>query len=247
MDLKNVNLKPIGVVRNEIDDRKRMTVLGGPSSVELFPEYSEGLLHFEKHSHLWVLVWLHTADREALRVKPRGLKDVGDEGMHGVFAVRSPARPNPIGLTAAKVLRREGNRIEFDRLDFIDGTPVIDLKPYYVTRDMIFSARNAQVGKTASEEAVRESLLMQGEMFAGGLSPETEQAARMLADFRANVLDFIDPPSWKIRVPEGAPGLADAFLGMTRVRFGDGGIAFHDRQVVLIEAGGKMKEYGLGA
>ena len=140
MILENVNLEQIGVVRNQVASRKEMTTLGVPSSVELLPAYTAGLLWIEKHTHLWVLTWLHTATRDAVQVTPRGIKDQGVEGLHGVFAVRSPTRPNPIGLTAARILRVSGNRIDFDRLDFIDGTPVIDLKPYFASTDAIAEA-----------------------------------------------------------------------------------------------------------
>ena len=91
--LLNATLKQIGVVRSAIANRKDLPPLGAPASVELFPEFADGLLHFEKHSHLWVMAWLDTAARDPLQVIPRGLKDQGEAGLHGVFAVRSPARP----------------------------------------------------------------------------------------------------------------------------------------------------------
>ena len=152
-----MTLTQIGTVRSAIKNRKDLPPLGAPASVELLPEFAAGLLHIEKHSHLWVLAWLDTAARDVLQVVPRGLKDQGDAGLHGVFAVRAPARPNPIGLTAARVVGREGLTIHFDALDFNDGTPVIDLKPYFASRDMIFSATSAQVGRPADIDSVRAS------------------------------------------------------------------------------------------
>jgi len=215
-----------------------MTTLGVPAAVEVFEEFAAALWRFEKHSHVWVLAWLDKTGRDALQVTPRGVRDLGEEGLHGVFAVRSPTRPNPIGLTAARVLGREGNRIELDRLDFVDGTLVLDLKPYLASRDMIYSARNEQVGKSASREAIRDALLLQAAQFSGGVDGDAEFAADLLAGFRAELLKFIDPPSWRIRVPRSRPGLVDAFLAMTRVRFGDGGIAVVDGDELRIEAGG---------
>ena len=88
-----------------------MPPLGAPAAVDLFPEFADGLLRFEKHSHIWVMAWLDGAERDVLQVTPRGVRDRGPDGLHGVFSVRSPARPNPIGLTAARVLRVEGTRM----------------------------------------------------------------------------------------------------------------------------------------
>jgi tRNA-Thr(GGU) m(6)t(6)A37 methyltransferase TsaA len=119
-----------------------MSVWGVPASVEIYSEFAAALHRIEKHSHLWVFAWLNNGrdERDVLQVTPRGVTDPGPEGLHGVFSVRSPARPNPIGLTVAKVLSRDGLTIHFDRLDFVDQTPVLDLKPYFVTRDLVFSA-----------------------------------------------------------------------------------------------------------
>jgi tRNA-Thr(GGU) m(6)t(6)A37 methyltransferase TsaA len=144
-----------------------MPPLGAPATIELLPEFADGLLRLEKHSHIWVLAWLDQAERGLLQVTPRGVKDQSPEGLHGVFAVRSPVRPNSIGLTATRILRTRGASIDVDRLDFLDGTPVIDLKPYFVSRDVTFSATNEQLGRPASREAMRESLLFQARNFHG--------------------------------------------------------------------------------
>lgn len=224
-------LSPVGVVRSPISDRKQMTTLGVPAAVEIFEPYLDGLLRIEKHSHLWILAWLEGANR-VIQVTPRGVTE-GPEGLHGVFAVRSPARPNPIGLTAARVTGLAGNRIELDRLDFVDGTPVLDVKPYFVTRDLIFSARNAQVGRSASREAIREALIMQGEAFVGRPDAAVDRAADILSHFRAEVLRFEDPPAWRISVPATEPALADAFMAMTRVRLGDGSLRLEGDEIVI--------------
>lgn len=213
-----------------------MTPLGVPAAIEVFEEFAPALWRFEKHSHIWVFAWLDKVGREALQVTPHGVKDQGEEGLHGVFSVRSPTRPTPIGLTVAKVLSREGNRIEVDRLDFIDGTLVVDIKPYLVTRDMIYSARNAQIGKSASMEAIRDALLMQAEMYCGEVTDDARFAAEHLARFRAEQLGFVDPKRWRFEVPRSRPGLVDAVLAMTRVRFGDGGIQVSGEGEFVIEA-----------
>ncbi len=219
-----MNLISIGVVRSDIVDRKAMPPLGAPARVEIHPQFEDGLHRFEKHSHIWVVVWLE-GQRDVLQVKPRGLKDDGPQAMHGVFAVRSPARPNPIGLTAARVIGREGRIIHLDRLDFVDGTQVLDIKPYFVSRDCIFSATNLQIGKPASRDAMRESLLMQAENYAGRANPDTALAVRIVEHFRATYCDLNDLPHCTVTVPEGRPGLVDAIRGITRSRFGNASLA----------------------
>ncbi|MBK5290747.1 MAG: tRNA (N6-threonylcarbamoyladenosine(37)-N6)-methyltransferase TrmO [Acidobacteriia bacterium] len=243
--MADLALHPVGVVRSPVTDRKDMPPLGVPAAVEIFPEFSDGLLHLEKHSHIWVLAWLDQTGRGALQVTPRGVRDQGAGGLHGVFAVRSPTRPNPIGLTAARILSRSGNRIELDRLDFSDGTLVVDLKPYFSTRDMIFSARNAQVGKPASIQAVRESLLMQALQFCGAPSPDLELAVEICTRFRTEVLDFNDPPQWDITVPSSRPQLADAFMGITRVSLGQGSLRLHSEPTVVFVHEGRRYDYAL--
>jgi tRNA-Thr(GGU) m(6)t(6)A37 methyltransferase TsaA len=174
--VSDFSFTPVGVVRSSVRDRKQMPPLGVPAAIEIFPKFSDGLRHLEKHTHLWVFAWLEEAARDALQVTPRGVRDQGPSGLHGVFALRSPSRPNPIGLTAARILSREECRIHLDRLDFSDGTPIIDLKPYFVTRDLVFSAANAQIGRPASREALREALLMQGELYCGARTREVSVA-----------------------------------------------------------------------
>lgn len=93
--------------------------------LEILSEFEPGLQDIEGFSHLYVL-WVF--DRS------QGYELVGtppcDTQAHGVFATRSPRRPNPIGLTVVKLLRREGNRLHVQGVDMVDGTPILDVKPY---------------------------------------------------------------------------------------------------------------------
>ncbi len=219
-------LRPIGRVVSQYRRRKGVPRLGGPAAVELFPEFEPGLHRLEKHSHLWVLAWLDQAERNILQVIPRGIPERSDAHLHGVFAVRSPVRPNPIGLTLGRILRVAGPRIEFDRLDFLDGTPVIDLKPYFLSRDAVYAARNQQIGRPADRQALRESLRMQAVNFHGEDGPELELAVDIYTDFRAEVLDYVEPGDLRVTVPLGRPVLIDAFIGMTRCTPGRGTLQF---------------------
>ena len=193
-----------------------MRSLGAPASIEILPPYRSALYRLEKHTHIWVLAWLDQAERDVLQVTPRGVADRGPGGLHGVFAVRSPARPNPIGLTATRILALREDALDVAQLDFLDGTPVIDLKPYFVTRDAILAANNAAIGRPISREALRESLLLQAVNYHGERCRELALAVRMVEDFRATRFDLADPPSWHVRVPASRPCLADAVIGMTR-------------------------------
>ena len=73
---------PVGVVRSQVRARKQMPAFGAPARIEIFPDYAEGLLRFEKHSHVWVLAWLDQAERNVLQVTPRGVADPGPAGLH---------------------------------------------------------------------------------------------------------------------------------------------------------------------
>lgn len=101
-------------------------------SIEVFPAFAEALLDVDSASHLFVLYWLHKADRSTLS-KPTPLDGV----TRGVFATRSPARPNPIGLSIVPLLGREDNTLYIGGLDCLDGTPLVDIKPYLTSNDCV--------------------------------------------------------------------------------------------------------------
>jgi tRNA (adenine37-N6)-methyltransferase len=236
-----VDLRPIGVVRCSVTERKQMPPWGVPARVELHEEFGAGLQRIEKHTHLWVLAWLDVQppgragdEREVLQVTPRGVREAGEEGKHGVFAVRSPARPNPIGLTAARLLSLEGRVLNLDRLDFLDGTPVLDVKPYFVTRDMIYSAAGRQIGAPASREALRESLAAQAVAFHGRMAPGVALGVRIVEHFRSTHCGLNDPPSWRVEAPLADPVLLDALLGITRTSPGRGDLLLHDEKCVRL-------------
>jgi len=239
-------LRPIGVVRSEAKERKQLPPLGLPATIEVFAEYEAGLLHLEKHTHVWVLVWLHAAERDLLQVVPRGVRAEDPDALHGVFAVRSPVRPNPIGLTLTRIERVEGCRIHVARLDFIDGTPVIDLKPYFVSRDLVFSAANVQIGRPASRESLRESLREQAINFHGEECPELALGVRLIEHFFWDVLELKAPGTLKIHAPRRRGCLLDALMGMTRVSHGRRTLDLIEGDSVIVEHGGARYRYDLG-
>lgn len=94
-------------------------------SIEIFPEYEKGLLKIEAFTHLLVIFVFHRSTQKPLTVTPPT-----QEEERGVFASRSPHRPNPVGVLTVQLLKREGNILFVSGLDLLDGTPVLDIKPY---------------------------------------------------------------------------------------------------------------------
>jgi tRNA-Thr(GGU) m(6)t(6)A37 methyltransferase TsaA len=132
MDIpKSFDISPIGYVRSTLKERSgapRQGWEGAPDArLEIDPAFVEGLDGIQPGQDIWIFTWLHESQRSVLKVHPRG--DVLNP-MTGVFATRSPDRPNPIGLHRAKVLSIDGDgRLEVQGLEAIDGTPIIDIKP----------------------------------------------------------------------------------------------------------------------
>jgi len=122
--------QPIGYVRSAYTDTKAIPKgLGAKhdaeGELEILPEFEEGLTDVEGFSHLFV-IWVFDRSDGFELYGPTP----ADGRPHGVFATRSPRRPNPIGLTVVEVLGRKGNRVQVRGLDMLDGTPILDLKPY---------------------------------------------------------------------------------------------------------------------
>ena len=131
-------MNPIGIVHSDAsDDQIRTDYKNFEATVEILPEYSDGLEGLEGYSHIFVIGYfnrLRTDQLGVLKVRPRrhlqeGMK-IEDLPLVGVFAVGSPSRPNPIGLSLVELLKIEGRFLTVKGLDYFDGTPVLDLKPY---------------------------------------------------------------------------------------------------------------------
>lgn len=94
-------------------------------TVEIFPEYADGLTDIEGFSHLYLIYHFHLSDGFSLTVKP-----YLDDQVHGVFVTRAPARPNPIGISIVRLCKVEGLKLSIRDVDIVDGTPLLDIKPY---------------------------------------------------------------------------------------------------------------------
>ena len=126
----DVHLRPIGFVRSPYSETAQVPKGFGAQheaegTIEILPEYELGLTDIEGFSHLFVIWVFDRSDGYELLGTPPT-----DNKPHGVFATRSPWRPNPIGLTVVKLVGRDGPKLKVVGLDMLDGTPVLDIKPY---------------------------------------------------------------------------------------------------------------------
>jgi len=131
--VETIVCRPIG--RVERDDPERLSGDGlraRPARIVLDPALVEGLDGLQPGDDLLVLFWFHKVEGYELRPHPRGDPT---RPRRGVFATRSPRRPNPIGATVVRVRRVDGNVLEVIGLDALDGTPVLDIKPYVAAFD----------------------------------------------------------------------------------------------------------------
>jgi tRNA-Thr(GGU) m(6)t(6)A37 methyltransferase TsaA len=122
-------MKPIGVIHSPFTDKSQTPIQASRSravgQVEVYPEFSEGLQDVEGFSHLILLYAFHCSSGYTLRVKP-----FLDDQWRGLFATRYPCRPNPLGLSVVRLLERRDNVLEIEGVDVLDGTPLLDIKPY---------------------------------------------------------------------------------------------------------------------
>jgi len=128
--MQAITYTPIGVIRSPFTTLAGMPIqtvaaTGVAATVELDPRYAAGLRDIDGFSYLLLITHLHLMQGFALEVTP-----FMDTQPHGVFATRSPRRPNPIGLSIVRLVRVEGATLHIAEVDLVDGTPVLDIKPY---------------------------------------------------------------------------------------------------------------------
>lgn len=143
----------IGRIRTPWTDRRSCPKNSGeadaPCTIEVDARYAAGLRDVETATHLIVLYFMHEARRDILVQAPGHYAEP-----HGSFALRSPVRPNPIALSVVRLIAVAGNRLEVIGLDCLDGTPLLDLKPYFASTDSI---PDAVVGWHGAEKRRRDA------------------------------------------------------------------------------------------
>jgi tRNA-Thr(GGU) m(6)t(6)A37 methyltransferase TsaA len=128
--MEEIRYKPIGVIHSPFKEPKGTPIQpaaakGIHGTVEIFPEYAEGLKDIEGFSHIILIYHFHLSKRRSLTAKP-----YMDNKAHGVFAMRGPSRPNPIGISIVHLVRIDENKLHIQDVDIVDGTPLLDIKPY---------------------------------------------------------------------------------------------------------------------
>jgi len=145
---------PIGIIHSEHrvpGETPIQPVYAGNcrGTVEVYPEYADGLRDIEGFSHLYLIYHFHKAESPKMLVKP-----FLDDVERGIFATRAPCRPNPIGLSIVALTGRGGNVLQVEGMDILDGTPLLDMKPYTARFDTISVTRNGwqdDIDDTAAE------------------------------------------------------------------------------------------------
>jgi tRNA-Thr(GGU) m(6)t(6)A37 methyltransferase TsaA len=125
-----IRYKPIGIIHSPFKEPKGTPIQptaakGIDGTVEVFPEYAEGLKDLEGFSHIILIYYFHLVKEPSLKVKP-----FMDNQIHGVFSTRAPSRPNPIGISVVRLVGIDGNILYIRDVDIVDGTPLLDIKPY---------------------------------------------------------------------------------------------------------------------
>ena len=128
--MQEIRYRPIGVIHSPFKQTKGMPIQpagarGVAGTVEVIPEYGDGLKDLDGFSHIFLLYHFHLSQGYSLRVKP-----YLDDSLRGVFATRAPNRPNAIGISVVRLVGIEGCTLHIEDLDIADSTPLLDIKPY---------------------------------------------------------------------------------------------------------------------
>ncbi len=220
----SLTIKPIGVLRAakplkfHAAHQPRREALEERNVVELMPgtELARGLSDLDGFSHVWLVSWFH----RNTTWRPMVLPPRGPKKRRGVFATRSPHRPNPLGMSVVELIGVEPGRLLLGACDLVDGTPILDIKPYIAAYDALPDARG---GWTTEVEAA----LSAPPTFAVTWTPLAEEQAEWLAthwgvDFRAHVLAVLarDPrPHRTRRIRKRHDGRLEIGCGAWRAYF----------------------------
>jgi len=142
LQMLNISYKPIGIVHSPFTKPEGTPIQpvvskNSEAVVEIYPEFKEGLRDLEYFSHIYILFHLHLAEKKELTVIP-----FLDTTPHGVFATRSPGRPNSIGISVVCLDKIESNMLYVKNIDILDGSPVLDIKPYIPQFDVFETTKN---------------------------------------------------------------------------------------------------------
>ena len=145
--MQQITMHPIGIIHSSYTNSTDMPIQGIFNSaieayLELEDKYAGGLKDLAGFSHAIILYYFHKSQTEQIQCMP-----FLEQNKHGIFAIRSPHRPNHIGLSIVKIERIEANKMYFSQVDMLDGTPVLDIKPYVKYFDSRNDVRNGWLDK----------------------------------------------------------------------------------------------------
>jgi tRNA-Thr(GGU) m(6)t(6)A37 methyltransferase TsaA len=125
-----ITLEPIGIIHSPYQKKEDIPIQGvfkpeGVGTIEVFDKYAEGLTDVEGFSHIQIIYFFHKSNDYKLLGKP-----YLEDQLHGIFAIRSPHRPNHLGVSVVRLLERKGNLLKVGEIDVFDKTPLLDIKPY---------------------------------------------------------------------------------------------------------------------
>ena len=151
-----IQFHPIGYISTPHKSLKNMPIQPAGAravrgTIEILPEYAEGLQDIEGFSHITLFYHLHKVKEYKLKVTP-----FMDTKEHGIFACKSPTRPNAMGMSTVKLLAVEGNVLHVEEVDMLDGTPLIDIKPYWPKFDSRDNVRMGWLEKQPEKVSVEE-------------------------------------------------------------------------------------------
>ncbi|MDD5005382.1 MAG: tRNA (N6-threonylcarbamoyladenosine(37)-N6)-methyltransferase TrmO [Candidatus Omnitrophica bacterium] len=144
---KEIKIKPIGIIHTPYKEPKGMPIQGKfkkgvKGTIRLFSKYQAGLKDIGGFSHLILIYYFNRSKEERLLGRP-----FLEDKEHGIFAIRSPHRPNHIGFSIVKLEKVQGNTIAFSEVDILDGTPLLDVKPYVKHFDSRNNVKNGWIEK----------------------------------------------------------------------------------------------------
>ncbi len=148
-----IEIEPVGIIRTPYKTVADGVPIQGArhphteGRVELYEPYHEGLLHLEGFSHVYLLYFFHWSQKTAIRACP-----YAEDVEHGIFAIRSPHRPNHIGMTLVRLAEVGEKSLVVKGVDMLDGTPLLDIKPYSPAFDAAVDVRTGWMEKAAGEK-----------------------------------------------------------------------------------------------
>lgn len=158
--MKSISIEPIGTIHTPYTEAEDIPIQGRfrndvKGIAEIRGEYSGGLKSLDGFSHAVLLYYFHKSDKVHISGKPF-LEDIE----HGIFAIRSPHRPNHIGMSVVRIERIEGAKLYFTEVDMLDGTPLLDIKPYVKQFDSREDTRSGWIEKHFKDGKIPENVIL---------------------------------------------------------------------------------------